>query len=124
MTAMIERARAGGVEAMPSRPDLSAILARLPPYAGNEAAAPMLPRECYTSPEFFEFEREAVFAHSWLCVGRYAQIPAPGDRLSVSAAGEKLIVARTAAGRIHAMSAVCRHRGHVIDCAAEGPPGL
>jgi phenylpropionate dioxygenase-like ring-hydroxylating dioxygenase large terminal subunit len=109
---------------MPASSDLSSIFAKLPRYAGNEAAAPMLPRECYTSPEFFEFEREAVFAHSWLCVGRDDQIPAPGDRLAVSAAGERLIVARTEVGAIHAMSAVCQHRGHVIDCAAEMPPGV
>jgi phenylpropionate dioxygenase-like ring-hydroxylating dioxygenase large terminal subunit len=109
---------------MPPNSELSAILGRLPGYAGHEAAAPMLPRECYTSASFFEFEREAVFAHSWLCVGRDDQIPEPGDRLAVSAAGEQLIVARTPIGTIHAMSAVCQHRGHVIDCTEEAPHGL
>ncbi len=104
--------------------ELSPILDALPPYRGNEAAAPMLPRECYTSAAFFEFEREAVFGRSWLCVGREDQLPAPGDCLSVSAAGERLIVARTASGALHAMSAVCQHRGHIIDCAAERPGGL
>jgi phenylpropionate dioxygenase-like ring-hydroxylating dioxygenase large terminal subunit len=103
---------------------LSAILADLPPYVGNEAAAPMLPRECYTSAEFFEFEREAVFAHSWICVGRADQITTPGDRLSASAAGEKVIVTRTPTGTIRAMSAVCQHRGHVIECDAETPRGI
>ena len=104
--------------------ELSPILDALPPYRGNEAAAPMLPRECYTSAAFFEFEREAVFARNWVCVGREDQLPAPGDMLAVSVAGERLIVARSASGALHAMSAVCQHRGHMIDCAAEQPRGL
>lgn len=29
-----------------------------------------LPRECYVDPEFYEFEQEAVFMRSWLCLGR------------------------------------------------------
>ena len=41
----------------------------------------MLPRFCYTSPAFFEFEREAVFARNWVCVGRTDQIAAAGRLL-------------------------------------------
>ena len=26
-----------------------------------------LPRECYTDPEFYAFEQEAIFMRSWLC---------------------------------------------------------
>ena len=84
----------------------------------------MLPRECYTSAAFFDFEREAVFARNWLCVGRSDQLPETGDRLSATTAGEPLIVARDRAGAIRAMSAVCQHRGHVIDCTEAGPDGL
>jgi phenylpropionate dioxygenase-like ring-hydroxylating dioxygenase large terminal subunit len=80
--------------------------------------APMLPRACYTSPAFFEFEREAVFARSWICVGRVEQIAGPGDYLAASVAGEPILVARTQAGEIRAMSAVCRHRGEVITCTS------
>ena len=105
-------------------PELRAILEALPPYAGNEAAAPMLPRFCYTSPTFFEFEREAVFGRSWVCVGRADQLPEPGDLLSVSVAGEPLILARIQTGGIRAMSAVCQHRGHLMACDAARPLGL
>src|SRR5258708_20885616 len=94
--------------------ELRTILDALPPYAGHEAAAPMLPRFCYTSPEFFEFEREAVFAHNWVCVGRTDQIPNPGDCFSFSVAGEPLIVSRTRAGEICAMAAGCPHRRPVL----------
>ena len=34
--------------------------------------ARMLPPKCYSDPRFFEFEKEAVFSHDWLCVGREA----------------------------------------------------
>jgi len=105
-------------EAMLHRSDLSPvvrdILSRLPGLAGHEAAAPVLPRECYTSPEFFEFERIVVFARSWMCVGHEQQIAAPGDHLAVTVAGEPLLVVRGEDGQVRAMSAVCRHRGQVI----------
>jgi phenylpropionate dioxygenase-like ring-hydroxylating dioxygenase large terminal subunit len=92
------------------------ILAALPQPTGHEATAPMLPRSCYTSPEFFAFEREAVFARSWLCAGRSDQIPNPGDYLAVSAANEPLLVVRGDDGVLRAMGAVCQHRGQVLTC--------
>jgi len=75
--------------------EVQAILDALPAYAGHEAAAPMLPRQCYTSPAFFEFEREAVFARNWLCVGRTDQLAEPGTAFSFSVAGEPLIIVRS-----------------------------
>jgi len=75
--------------------EVQAILDALPAYAGLEAAAPMLPRQCYTSPAFFEFEREAVFARNWLCVGRTDQLAEPGTAFSFSVAGEPLIIVRS-----------------------------
>ena len=102
-------------------PELRTILNALPRYAGHEAAAPMLPPGCYTSPEFFDFERDAVFGRSWVCVGRIDQLPSPGDCLSASVAGEPVIVARTQTGRLHAMGAVCQHRGHVLSCDTDRP---
>jgi len=63
-------------------PAIRKILEMLPDAGGHEASAPMLPRECYTSPEFFEFERRVVFPRSWVCVGREEQIPNTGDYLA------------------------------------------
>lgn len=97
-------------------PCVQDILAKLPALEGNEAAAPMLPRECYTSPEFFEFERSQVFARTWMCVGHAQQLPRPGDYLAPSVGREPLLIVRGDDGAIHAMSAVCQHRGHVIAC--------
>jgi phenylpropionate dioxygenase-like ring-hydroxylating dioxygenase large terminal subunit len=76
--------------------------------------ARLLPPVIYTSQEFYEFEKSAIFLREWLCVGRENEIPNPGDYLSRTIAGEPLIVARRADGEITVMSAVCRHRGMVI----------
>lgn len=95
-------------------PTIRKILEALPDPGTHEASAPMLPRECYTSPEFFEFERLAVFPRSWVCVGREEQIPNPGDFLAPKVGAEPLLVVRRGDGTIGAMSAICRHRGLVI----------
>lgn len=78
------------------------------------ATAPALPKECYTAPEFFEFERKAVFARCWVCVGREEQVATVGDHIAVTVAGEPLLVVRNQEGVVHAMSAVCQHRGQVL----------
>lgn len=80
-------------------------------------SACLLPPELYTSEEFFDFEREAIFGHDWLCVGRENQIPDPGDWFSIDVVDEPLLVARDKAGSVSVFTAVCRHRGMVI---AEG----
>ena len=98
--------------------NVRAILNKLPGLAGHEAAAPMLPPECYTSPEFFEFEQRLVFARSWMCVGRVEQVAEPGDYLAPTVAGEPLLVVRGEDGTIRAMSAVCQHRGEIIATGA------
>ena len=114
-----ERSATGG-ESLP----LQSILDTLPAYAGHEAAAPMLPRQCYTSGEFFAFEREAVFARNWVCVGRTDQLAEPGTMFPFTVAGEPLIIARGHDGKLRAMAAVCQHRGHVIACDGDHPKGL
>lgn len=79
--------------------------------------ADTLPPLCYTDPEFYEFEKEALFNHEWLCVGRVSWVAKPGDFFTTSIIGEPLLIARNAAGEIKAMSAVCQHRAMLV---AEG----
>lgn len=100
-----------GVELSPT---VRAILDRLPELAGNEAEAPMLPPECYTSPEFFEFERTHVFTRSWICIGHEAQVPNAGDFLVPKIGDEYVLVVRREDCSVGAMSAVCQHRGQIV----------
>jgi phenylpropionate dioxygenase-like ring-hydroxylating dioxygenase large terminal subunit len=78
----------------------------------TEAVA--LPKECYTSREFFEFELATVFSTEWLCLGRLEQVPTPGDYLRVDVADDPLIVLRDDHAEIRVLSAVCAHRSMVI----------
>jgi phenylpropionate dioxygenase-like ring-hydroxylating dioxygenase large terminal subunit len=78
----------------------------------------MLPRGFYAAADFWEFERDAVFGRAWVCVGRADQIPNPGDYLAPQVAGEPLLVTRLDDGALHAMSALCQHRGEVLTCEA------
>ena len=79
--------------------------------------AETLPPACYTDAAFYEFEKEAVFNHEWLCVGRESWVPNPGDYFTSSIIDEPIVVARTLGGELKAMSSVCQHRGMLV---AEG----
>ena len=93
------------------------LLASFDDSTGPVDEARLLPPVLYTSPEFFEFERRAIFQREWLCVGRADQLAEPGDFRCITIAGEPLIAARDTDGELRVMSAVCRHRGMVL---AEG----
>jgi phenylpropionate dioxygenase-like ring-hydroxylating dioxygenase large terminal subunit len=77
----------------------------------------LLPPMVYTSDEFYEFERDAIFGRDWLCVGRADEIPQPGDYMTITIADEPLLVVRDKSGEIRVLCNVCRHRGMVL---AEG----
>ena len=79
--------------------------------------AETLPPACYVDREFYEFEKEALFAKEWLCVGREDWVKAPGDYFTTRVVGEPIVVARARDGVVRAMSSVCQHRGMLV---AEG----
>ena len=79
--------------------------------------AETLPPACYTDPAFYEFEKEALFNHEWLCVGRESWVREAGDYFTTQIIGEPIIVARTRKNELKAMSAVCQHRAMLV---AEG----
>lgn len=93
------------------------LLASFDDSVGPVDEARLLPPVLYTSPEFYEFERRAIFRREWLCVGRADQLAEPGDFRCVTIAGEPLIAVRDQDGELRVVSAVCRHRGMVL---AEG----
>lgn len=107
---------------MPLHPDVLAVLDGLESSdrpVNHPAGARVLPREAYMSPAFHEFELDAVFRRSWLCVGRVQQLRKPGDYIATTLLGEALLIVRGDDGEIRAMSALCRHRGHALaeECA-------
>jgi phenylpropionate dioxygenase-like ring-hydroxylating dioxygenase large terminal subunit len=81
----------------------------------------MLPLEVYRSAEVLAAEREAIFASGWTCVGRTADLGAPGDHLVAEVPSgdpaapvdghRSIIVLRDEHGRLVAHDNVCVHRG-------------
>lgn len=69
-----------------------------------------MPKSVYTDPDFARAEDRAIFAREWLCAGRAESLPEPGDYMTLTIAGEPVIVLRDRDGQIRAMSNVCRHR--------------
>lgn len=72
-----------------------------------------MPPEVYTSAEWFEFEKRAVWDREWICVGHVSHIPKVGDYTSITVNDDPLLVLRDADG-VRVMSSVCQHRGHLL----------
>jgi len=66
--------------------------------------------EFYTSPEWFELEKQVILSQSWHCVGRFDEFERPGDFITMEILDEPVIVVRGDDGKIRALSNVCRHR--------------
>ncbi len=68
----------------------------------------------YRDPDYFEREKAAVFARTWLVAGRDSQIPNPGDYFvrDVPTFDLSLIFVRGKDGQIRGFFNACRHRGN------------
>lgn len=80
-----------------------------PTRAPVDLAVTLLP-EAYTSREFFDIEREKVFAGSWVAVGCTSQVEKPGQTIVAEIAGRSVVVTRNKSGELRAFHNVCRHR--------------
>ncbi len=78
------------------------------------AEAQLLPPHVFHDPSVFEYELDAWFARSWLCVAREEDVAEPGSYVLASLPSESAIVIRDRQGELHALSNVCRHRGSTI----------
>lgn len=77
-----------------------------------QAGARTLAGSYYTSEAVLHDENRGLFASQWVCVGRDADLAAPGDYFVATVGGESIIVVRDrAGGEIRAFYNVCRHRG-------------
>ena len=70
-----------------------------------------IPKERYTTDEFYELEMEYVFNDSWVIAGRVEEIPNPGDYFTFKKLKEPMIVIRGADGVIRCFYNTCQHRG-------------
>jgi glycine betaine catabolism A len=74
----------------------------------------MLPPAAYTDPAVFEWEQRNFFGGGWMCVGRSAQVPNPGDQRAQAAGVGSVLLTRDDDGVLHAFANTCRHRGHEL----------
>jgi glycine betaine catabolism A len=79
----------------------------------------MLPAAAYTSPEVLAWELRSLFAGTWTCLGRLADLlPAPGDsgpvtQRAVVVGDVAVLLVRDASG-VRMFANTCRHRGHEL----------
>ena len=73
-----------------------------------------LPAAFYTSPEYLEFERGALFRTQWICLGHVGAIPNVGDYFTAELADEQLLIVRESAAAVSVLSNICRHRGSPV----------
>lgn len=81
--------------------------------SGPEAPC-TLPGACYTSEQFYAYERNAVFAKCWFAVTPSSRIPQAGDSVIVDTVGEPLVAVRQPSGDVAVLSRVCQHRGALL----------
>ncbi|MYZ36568.1 MULTISPECIES: aromatic ring-hydroxylating dioxygenase subunit alpha [unclassified Streptomyces] len=91
-----------------------AVMADIDHTTDPVATARLLPPAVYTSTDFWEFEKEAIFHREWLCIGHVNEVPEPGDQLPLTILDEPIVMLRDLSGHVRVMSAVCQHRGQPL----------
>ena len=74
-----------------------------------DLAVTLIP-DAYTSPDFFDLERERVFASSWVAIGTADQVEHTGQVILAEVAGRPIFVTRSHNGQLRGFHNVCRHR--------------
>jgi choline monooxygenase len=75
------------------------------------AEARGLPNACYLDDNYCAFERDAVFARTWMAIGFGKDVAAPGDAVPVDVLGLPLLLLRDRKGVVRVFHNVCSHRG-------------
>ncbi|MFK5688415.1 aromatic ring-hydroxylating dioxygenase subunit alpha [Ornithinimicrobium sp. LYQ92] len=65
----------------------------------------------YTSPEIFEADLATIFGQHWFFAATEAEIPEPGDYVTITLGTTSVIVLRDDDEQVRAFHNVCRHRG-------------
>ncbi|HKS47529.1 MAG TPA: aromatic ring-hydroxylating dioxygenase subunit alpha [Amycolatopsis sp.] len=87
----------------PADPLIDLVARRAPGYS--------LPAAFYTSAEVFDLDIKAIFGRHWLFAAAEAELPEPGDYVTVTLGGYSVILVRDDDHHVRAFHNVCRHRG-------------
>jgi glycine betaine catabolism A len=91
-----------------------ATLDDLAALVGRHAAGQSLEAPFYTSQEVFDLDMEAIWTKHWLFVAAAAEVPEPGDYVTVEVGRSSVIIVRDDDEQVRAFHNVCRHRGSRI----------
>lgn len=73
-----------------------------------------LPARFYTSQDIFEEELEKIFYGKWIYVACEADLPKPGDYITLKLGTRSFFLQRGQGGEVRGFYNVCRHRGHEL----------
>ncbi len=91
--------------------ELQALLGRLSENAGRPfEEALSLPPGLYHSAECLQLEIARIFHQEWFCVGRAAEMPHPGDFITLDIVDQPVFAIRQRDGSIRAFVNACVHR--------------
>lgn len=88
----------------------------------NRRAGYSLDAPFYTDPELFAADMKGIFGQHWLFAASLAEIPEPGDYVTIDYGPYSLIILRTDEG-VNALHNVCRHRGARVLTEPAGTTG-
>ena len=74
----------------------------------------------YANARLFAIERETLFWGSWQMAADRAQVPRPGDFLTIDLGVERVLLVRDASGEIHAFRNSCSEVPHILAAAGSG----
>lgn len=77
----------------------------------------------YTDRSIFNIDMEAIFGQHWIFAASTAELPEPGDYVTVDYGPYSLIVLRNDDGAVNVLHNVCRHRGARVLTEAAGSTG-
>ncbi len=87
--------------------DIEELVARREP--GFSLEAPF-----YTHPDVYDLDLDAIFRKHWLFCAAEAEIPDPGDYVTIEIGATSVIIVRDDDESVYALHNVCRHRGSRI----------
>jgi glycine betaine catabolism A len=74
----------------------------------------MLPARAYTAPDVLAWEQRYLFAGTWVCVGRLAEVFTDGTTQHGTLIGPVPVLLTRAGDGVAAFANTCRHRGHEL----------
>jgi glycine betaine catabolism A len=94
----------------PAPLDLAGVREALRPFGQSR----MLPPAAYVNEDVFAWEQRHFFGGGWMCVGRSAQTPEPGDMRAEKIGPGGVLIVRGDDGVLRGFANFCRHRGHEL----------